>query len=717
MEYFEEDGGGKVYNRDVLKLIFRYTGVYKKQLFLALGLVFVITGANLSVPFLFRTIIDRFIFKQGRIVYLNGEEETLGRRSLRRALPLNESHLFLFQSELKFYSEREIDEFIRNGILSSETFLLLDPERSLPDRMDGLLENGEARIIGVSLLIRPSLLNSFTTGEVLELRGGDFTHIVRYVLIITAVLLLQFGSSYLQIVILMRLAQNAMKDLRRDLFSHIVRLRVSYFDSNPIGTLVNRVTNDIERLNELFSSVLVTFFQDLLMMLGIIVIMYLTNRTLAFYVSSTFPFLILITVLFRIKVRNAYRRIRTRIGALNGFLNETITGIRVVQIFVREAANLLRFRDKNNDVFEAQLGQLYVNAVFRPLIGFMRWIAVAAVLYFGAGGIVQNKISFGLLVMFIAYIERFFNPVQDLSEKFDIMQSANAAGEKIISVLGVKATERIERSGKGPFLPKREAAASGLESGSSGTSRGLKGSIEFKDVWFSYKPDEWVLKGISFKVDPHETLAVVGETGAGKTTIINLLTGFYKPQRGGIYIDGRDIDTLPTRTLRTAIASVMQDVFLFSSDVKHNVTLAKPFDRERFSEVSKITHIDAFIQNLPMKENERVMERGVSFSAGERQLLSFARALYFDPAILVLDEATSNIDSETEKYIQEAIEGLLYGRTSIVIAHRLSTVSRADRIIVLERGHVVEEGTHKQLLKKDGFYAKYYRLQFGSSRI
>ncbi|MGQ9616356.1 MAG: ABC transporter ATP-binding protein [Spirochaetota bacterium] len=726
MDYYQEEDerSGKLYSREVLRLLFRYILVYKRYLIIALVFVLFITGSNISVPFLFKVIIDRYIFKQGRIVDVEMLRGRVGGvavlKRVNRRIKLTDKLVFLYQSDLKFFSRKEIEDYTGSGIFSKETFILVDsdlPEVSLKEKLERLKDKGYVRIFKPSLLlITSNALEEFSVAEIIQLRREDFVRTAKFIFFIIIILLVQFASNYLQIIFLMRLSQNAMRDLRRDLFSHILRLEVSFYDKNPIGRLVNRVTNDVEKLNELFSSVLITLFQDILMLLGIALVMFLTNLTLALIVATTFPFLIFFTILFRIKVRSAYRMVRSRISDLNSFLNETITGIRIVQIFVRELNNFKRFLKRNTDVYNAQLKQLYANAVFRPLIGFLMWFGIAAVIYFGAEGIVQNRLSYGLIVMFIAYIERFFHPIQDLSEKFDIMQSANAAGEKILSILKADALkEDVDGAGNHGLNASVILQSRGMSvSDSAGSKQDwrFKGHIIFDDVWFSYVPGEWVLRGVSFEVNPLETLAIVGETGAGKSTIINILSRYYSIQRGRVMIDGVDIREIPYQVLRRNIASVIQDVFLFSRSVLKNIILGSPYEEHRFNTIKKITHLERFISDLPMKEYEPVMERGSTFSAGERQLLSFARALYFDPSILVLDEATSNIDSETEKLIQDAISSLIRGRTSIVIAHRLSTIKNASRIIVLERGKIVEEGKHCSLLARKGIYHKLYTLQF-----
>jgi len=705
----------KLYNKDVLKLLFSYVFTYKRYLFISLFLVLIITGTTLAVPYLLKNIVDKYIFKQGYLVNIDNlsSKDVFYEKELKKGIYLVNNKYFILQSQLKYFSSKEKNQFINEGVFSKNKYVFIESPLigiKLQRKINILKKNGYIlEFPAKRFFINTDKIKEFKVNELYQLRIMDFRNIVKYVLIIVTALIIQFGASYTQIIYLMRLSQYAMKDLRRDLFSHLLSLEVGYFDKNHVGKMVNRVSNDIETMNEMFSSVLITLFQDILMMTGIVIVMILSDIYLALIVATTFPFIVIFTLLFRVKARNAYRSIRTKITELNSFLNESITGIRIIQIFVQEINILRNFRKKNEHLFNDQMKMLYIYAIFRPILSFLRWFAVGAVIYFGARGIINDRITYGLIVMFLAYIENFFSPVFDLSEKFDIMQSATAAGEKILSIFNNKAVKEYnenkdidEHTEKylANFIIKKDDCYR------------FKGKIVFDDVWFSYKPDEWILKGVSFKVDTKEKLAIIGETGSGKSTIINILLKFYKIQKGKIFIDGVNIDDIPYWIIRRNIGTVMQDVFLFSRNIRENVILNGLYNEERFLFVSKITHLNRFLKNLPKGDLEPVMERGSTFSAGEKQLISFARALYFNPSILVLDEATSNIDTETEKLIQDATLHIIKGRTSIIVAHRLSTIRNADKIIVLDKGKIIEEGNHKELLKRKGLYYQFYRLQF-----
>lgn len=702
--YPEENTPDSFFNKDVVKLLFKYILRYRSHLYLALLFVSVITTATLTVPFLSRIAIDRHIVKSGYLVKhdkANADQSRDLEKLLSKSIVLKDDTLFVFKSNLSGLSADEIRKLTAEGTLSESTFALIESP-TVDNKLE--MKINEAQSKGILLvfpnnryLLKENSSSFFTVSETALLRIHDIRQIGFMVLIILGLFILQFVASYFQIITLMKLSQYAMRDLRIDLFSHITSLELSFFDKNPIGKLVNRITNDIESLNELFSTVLVTLVQDVLILMGITIIMFFTDYHLALVVSISFPALFIVMFLFRIKARQAYRIIRTRISDLNSFLNENISNIRIIQIFVQELRQFNKFKLINGLVYHANLRQVIIYAIFRPLIDFFKWFTIGLVIYFGTTFFLQGTISYGLLVMFLAYINSFFEPIGDLAEKFDILQSATAAGEKILTVLNAPCRKEPVLHSKPDLLLSENP---------------LDGEIVFDNVWFCYTPGEWVLKGVSFSVPARSTMAIVGETGSGKSTIINLISGLYPISKGRILIDGVDITEIPPGRLRSNIATVMQDVFLFSRTIRENIIMGKNWDEPRFQQVTSLTHASKFLQRLPHGADQNVMERGVTFSAGERQLLAFTRALYFNPSILILDEATSNIDTETEALIQDAISQLIKGRTSIVIAHRLSTIRSAEKILVLNKGQIAEFGDHDTLMGLQGLYYEFFKLQF-----
>ncbi|MBN1982244.1 MAG: ABC transporter ATP-binding protein [Chitinivibrionales bacterium] len=731
MDYFEGNlSEDRLYDREVSAFLFTYIMRYKRYLFLGLGLVVIVTSVSLAVPYFSKIILDRYVIKSGYVVrpdlltYENAVDSVaagFSEKKLRTGVAVGDGSYFFLKSQLRFFSEKQIETLRKSGVFSDSIAILVEmpkKERAGPKRiLDSLVAGGGGVQLNETMYaVSPSVYERLPVTQILQVRGGDFSMVVRIALAAVLLFILQFFATYYQNINLMKLSQYAMRDLRLDLFKRILSYEVTYFDTNPIGKLVNRVSNDIEVLNEMFSSVLVNLFQDMVLLVGITIIMFRENVYLALCVAITFPLIAIFTIVFRIKSSKAYHLIRECTSRLNAFFSETISGIRIVQIFIAEAKHFNKFSRINTELYKANIGQLQIVAVFRPLIDFLRWFAIASVLYFGAHGILDGMISYGVLVLFLQYIGSFFEPVSDLSEKFDIMVSANAAGEKILSV--IKATARIEKEPSNQFNAQKATSVRGLVNaqrriGSSReSSMRLNGALAFEHVWFSYKADEWVLRDVTFSVEPKQTVAFVGETGSGKSTIISLLGRFWEPHKGTISLDNVSLTALSYDRIRGNIAFVMQDVFLFSTTVRDNIILNAPYDEERFRMVCSLTHVDSFISRLPHKELEPVMERGVTFSAGERQLLSFARALYFDPSILILDEATSYIDSETEQLIQDAISHLIENRTAIVIAHRLSTIRHADNIFVIEKGKIAESGNHRALIEKRGIYYNLYQLQF-----
>ncbi len=505
-------------------------------------------------------------------------------------------------------------------------------------------------------------------------------------------LVLEFLAEYGQTLLTTYVGQRVMHDLRLQIFEHLQRLGIPYFDRHPVGRLMTRVTSDVETLNELFSSGVVTVFGDLFTITAIMVMMLAIDWRLALVAFAVIPLVWLTVTLFRRYVRDTFREIRMRVARLNAFLQEHISGVRVVQLFGREAETSRRFRVVNAEHLGAHLRSITVYAVFFPAIEVLTAVALALLLWYGGLRTLDGTLTVGVLAAFIQLTRRFFQPLQDLSEKFNLLQSAMASSERVFRLLDEPIT-----------VPEPERPRS--------LPRPVRGAVAFERVWFRYSDaGPWVLRDVSFTASPGETVALVGPTGAGKSTIVNLLLRFYDPVRGRVTVDGIDIRELSTAELRGLIGFVQQDLFLFTGDIMHNLTLDAPVTPEAAQAAARRVGADRFIERLPTAYGHVLGERGRSLSVGERQLLSFARALALDPAILVLDEATSSVDAETEAQIQRATGELMAGRTSLVVAHRLSTILHADRILVMHHGEIRERGTHRELLAARGLYERLYQL-------
>jgi len=531
-----------------------------------------------------------------------------------------------------------------------------------------------------------------------------------------------FVFEYAQALVTTRLGQGVMYDLRMEIFRKLQRIDLAFYDRNPVGRLMTRITSDVETLNDLFSSGVVAIFGDLFTLVFVVTAMLLMDWELALVTLAVLPFVAWGAHLFRSRIRTAYRDIRIRVARMNAFFHERLTGMREVQLFNREEVDARRMDEINRDYLEAHLRSITYYALFFPAVEVFTAVALAAIIWYGGSAVLAGTTTVGVVAAFLLYARRFFQPIQDLSEKYNILQSAMASSERVFTLLdeppGI-GEQSVEQTATG----SGEAALASPPPSGATPSFAIRGEIEFRDVWFAYvspagAEPEWVLRGLSFRAAPGEKLALVGHTGAGKTTIVSLLMRFYEPQKGEILVDGIPIARIPLETLRRAIGLVLQEVFLFSEDVGYNVRLGE--ERITDDDVrSAIREIGAepMLAKLPRGLAQPLGERGSSLSTGERQLLSFARVLAFDPRILVLDEATSSVDSEVEERIDRATARLMAGRTSIVIAHRLSTIQGADRILVLHRGELREEGTHEELLAAGDLYARLHELQFASGRV
>jgi len=549
-------------------------------------------------------------------------------------------------------------------------------------------------LLAVLAPLRPWLIQ-YTLDKYILL--NDSSGLLNMCLLMIGLLLIQTGVQYYHTFFTNVLGQSVIKDLRVNVFNHISSLKLKYFDRTPIGQLITRTVSDLETIADIFSEGLIVIIGDVLQVVAIIAVMLYTDWELTIIVLIPMPFLMVASYVFKEAIKSAFQDVRTQISNLNTFLQEHISGIRIIQYFAREDQEMRKFREINAKHRDAHIRSNWYYSIFFPVVEIISAISIGLLVWYGSKSILSDQISPGVVVSFIMYINMLFRPIRELADKFNTLQMGMVGAERIFNVLDTD--ERTED--KGRLKPDH-----------------LNGDIQFKNVWFAYNDENWVLKDISFHVKPGETLALVGATGAGKSSTINILNRFYEVNKGNVLVDGIDIREYELNYLRSNIATVLQDVFLFSDSIANNINLNnQEISREALVKAAQDVGAEEFINRLPGGFNYDVMERGATLSAGQAQLISFIRALVYNPQILVLDEATASVDTETEELIQNAINKLMEGRTSIVIAHRLSTIQNADRIIVLDQGEIKEMGTHQQLLKLNGFYKRLYDLQFNSEGI
>lgn len=647
-----------------MKRLLKYALPYWKLMLLSLVLLVFITGLELLNPYLLKVAIDDHI---------------------------NSNHKPLYEVNQDYPLEGVVinnNKYVREASLDDQQKLDLDQE----DKKKILVDGNNYYLVDYEDAEEVSAI-SLSKDEYLSFRQSDIKGINKISFYFLLTIFFTFLFNYIQIFMLNYTGQKIIFNIRDELFKHIQSLSISYFDNNSIGSLVTRVTNDTETLNEMYTSVLVNLFKDLFTLLGIIFVMMRMNLRLSLLSFALIPFILIVSIIFRRKIRVVYNLSRIQLAKINSSLNENITGMRIIHIFKKERKISKEFDNINSSYLDTSLREVKIYAMLRPSIEIIRSLGIAALIYFGGARVLFNTMEFGMLYIFIDYLQRFFNPILDLTEKYNILQSSMASSERIFKLLDEK--NYIENIEEPEDL------------------NNLQGRIEFKNVWFAYQDEDWVLRDISFVINPGETVALVGATGAGKSSIINLITRFYDIQKGQILLDGVDIRNIDKYLLRKKIGVVLQDVFLFTGSIKDNIRLNNlNIDEEKIKEVARHVNADHFIEKLPNKYDQLLMERGSSLSSGERQLLSFARTLLYDPKILILDEATSNIDTETELLIQDALNKLTDNRTSIVIAHRLSTIQHADNIIVLRKGVIEEMGNHQELLNLYGIYYNLYQLQY-----
>lgn len=687
----EEETLGKAYDSRLMKRLLSYAKPYWFYILISIILVLFVTGTQLARPYIIKIAMDDNIGAIQQPMYVFDKD----------AAPMEgiefDNKVYIREGKLTDIQLENFRNTNKQTIVKNEGNFYL---------IDGAIDFDKAETIKTDTQIEKSgdeyvMTNngqSFTARllsneEYQVFREQDINGLSQLGILFLIIIVVGFVFHYLQIYILNYASKKIIFTLRQDVFAHIQKMSLSYFDKNPVGRLVTRVVNDTERLNEMYADVMVNLFKDVFTLIGIVIIMFQLNLKLALLSLSVVPFILLASGVFRYFIRSIYRLVRIKLARINSTLNENITGMKTVHIYNKEDKKFREFDEINKDYLATTKRQVTIFALFRPAIEIIRSVGIALIIWYGGGRVIMGAMEFGVLYAFIHYLQDFFRPIMELTQKYNILQAAMASSERIFQILDTE--PEIETIKDPKQLPS------------------IKGKIEFKNVWFAYEKDNWVLRDVSFTINPGESVALVGATGAGKSSIINLINRFYDIQKGKILIDGINIREIDKSQLRKHIGIVLQDVFLFTGNIRDNIRLNdESITQEKVEEVAKHVNAHKFISKLPQKYDEPVMERGATLSAGEKQLLAFARALAFDPDILVLDEATSNIDTETEVLIQDALLKIIKERTSIAIAHRLSTIQHSDKIIVLHKGKIREMGNHQELLDKGAMYYDLYRLQY-----
>lgn len=697
-----------ILDRRLIVSLLKYLKPYLWMVLLSLIVLFVIAGIELIIPLITKSALDDFIIPNKQIYTANTQEnseelEKLLSKDSYYISTQNDKKTFIIDSQEVKKAQRLYPDLMSNYKIDEELFYVIPhTEDNNQIIKDNALENTLTKISDEYLALPYTAVKNLSGTDILDLNKeidyqlfGKRSAVINFWilgLIYLSFISIRFLFQFLQTYMTRYFSQHAMNDLRTDLYRHLQKMPTSFFDKNPVGRLVTRVTNDIRSIDEMLAAGVITIVQDVVMIVIIVTIMLTLNWELALISFITIPFVILIINIFKKKTRKIYRVVRKKLAALNTTLAEHMSGVKIINLFNQREIKLAYFDKLNQEYFETNYSQLKLFAFFRPVIHVMSQVSVALILWYGGGQILDGIITIGTFTAFTFYVTRLFQPINDFSEKFNILQGAMAGAERIFDLMETDQDDYREELTMNKIFD---------------------GKIEFRNVWLAYNPDEWVLKDVSFTINPGEKVALVGHTGSGKTSIVNLILGMYPYQKGEILIDNKALSTYSLHDIRQNIGIVQQDVFLFSGNIKDNILLNnEKLDDDRMIEVAKHVNVHNFIQQLPGKYYEPVMERGSTFSVGQRQLIAFARVLAYDPSIFILDEATSNIDTETEILIQDALKKIMENRTSIIIAHRLSTIQHSDRIIVLHKGKIIEEGNHQELLRKEGLYYDLYRLQY-----